>query len=72
MLKSHVDCGRINWASKVNDLLYQYGFVYAWITQKIGDVNICFKCLNTDLYIVTLIIGMVILICLAGAIIKTF
>jgi len=43
MLKSHDDCGRRNWASKVKDLLYQYGFRYAWITQEIGDVNILLK-----------------------------
>ena len=43
MLKSHDDCGRSNWASKVKDLLYQYGFGYAWITQEIGDVNIFIK-----------------------------
>ena len=40
MLKQHDDIGRVNWATSVKNLLYRYGFGYAWIYQDIGNVNL--------------------------------
>ena len=38
MLKHKDESGRTNWASKVKELLFKYGFGFAWVTQEIGDV----------------------------------
>ena len=38
MLKHHEDNGRMNWASNVKELLFIYGFGFAWLSQEIGNV----------------------------------
>ena len=38
MLKRQDESGRTNWASKVKELLFKYGFGFAWISQEIGNV----------------------------------
>ena len=37
MLKRLDDAGRLNWATKVKNLLYSYGFGYIWISQEVGN-----------------------------------
>ena len=32
--------GRVNWVTNVKNLLYKYGFGFAFISQEIGDINI--------------------------------
>ena len=40
MLKSLDDIGRLTWATKIKDLLYQYGFGIVWFTHNIGNTNL--------------------------------
>ena len=37
MLKRFDDIGRINWVTKVREILFQYGFGYVWLWQDVGD-----------------------------------
>ena len=39
MLKALDESGRQIWVSKVRDLLFTYGFGYAWIAQYVGDIG---------------------------------
>ena len=39
MLKSQDDIGRVNWATKVKELLFKYGFGFIWMSQEIGDIK---------------------------------
>ena len=39
MLKSLDNMGRITWASKIKNLLFESGFGIVWINQNVGDVN---------------------------------
>ena len=39
MLKAQDDIGRVNWATKVKELLYKYGFGFVWLSQDIGDIG---------------------------------
>ena len=39
MLKRHDDIGRTNRATSVKQLLFKYGFGYAWIYQQVGNVD---------------------------------
>ena len=39
MLKALGKAGRHNWASKVRNLLFTYGFGYAWFAQDVGDIG---------------------------------
>ena len=34
--------GRITWATKVKNILFKYGFGYAWVNENVGDENSCF------------------------------
>jgi hypothetical protein len=34
-------CERISWVSKVNHILFAYGFGYVWISQSIGNSQLC-------------------------------
>ena len=43
MLRRLDAAGRITWASKVEVILFTYGFGYAWIYENIGDVAIVMK-----------------------------
>ena len=38
MLKRQDESGRTNWASKVKELLFKYGFGFAWVSQEIENV----------------------------------
>ena len=40
MLKSLDDLGRITWATKVKNLLFQHGYGIVWISQDVGDIAI--------------------------------
>ena len=40
MLKAHDDSGKNNWATNIKNMLFEYGFGYAWIFQEIGNVNL--------------------------------
>lgn len=40
MLFDHDAVGRTNWASKIKNMLYAYGFGYAWISQDIGNEDL--------------------------------
>ena len=37
MLKRLDEVGRLNWTSRIRNLLFTYGFEYAWIAQNIGN-----------------------------------
>ena len=48
------EAGRLNWTAHVKDLLFTYGFGYAWIVQDVGNdkeflkmftdrIKLCFK-----------------------------
>ena len=39
MLKSLDDVGRATWATHIKNILFQYGFGYAWIGQDVGDIE---------------------------------
>ena len=39
MLKRLDVAERITWASKVEEILFTYGFGYAWVYENIGDGN---------------------------------
>ena len=39
-LKRFDDIGRINWVTKVREILFQYGFGYVWLWQDVGDIYI--------------------------------
>ena len=39
MLKALDESGRQIWVSKVRDLLFTYGFGYAWIAQDVGYIS---------------------------------
>ncbi|KAK6181891.1 hypothetical protein SNE40_009669 [Patella caerulea] len=37
MLYAHHNVGRVNWATKIRDMLYNYGFQYVWSYQHVGN-----------------------------------
>ena len=39
MLKALDEAGRQNWASKVRNLLFTYGYGYIRIAQDVGDIG---------------------------------
>ena len=43
MLKSLDEIGRVTWASRIKNLLFQYGYGIVWISQNIGDSNLFLK-----------------------------
>ena len=47
----YVQCerGKKNWASRIKQLLFQYGYGYAWLNQQIEDKNIFIKLFKTTL-----------------------
>ena len=40
MLKALDDSGRNTWATKIKNVLYQFGFGYTWISQDVGDIKV--------------------------------
>ena len=42
------DAGRINWVFFVKNMLYKYGFAFAFLNQGVGDKNNLSHCLNKD------------------------
>ena len=53
MIKNLDNLGRRTWATHVKEILFRYGFGYAWIAQDIGDLNIFmynFKTRITDCF----------------------
>ena len=40
MLNSHTVLGRTNWSSNLCDLLYRFGFGFAWLSKDVGNVAV--------------------------------
>ena len=43
MLRNLDNSGRITWATKVKNILFNYGFGYAWVNENVGDENLILK-----------------------------
>ena len=43
MLVAHDKSGRINWVTKIRNILYKYGYGFVWEAQGVGDSNTFFK-----------------------------
>ena len=39
MLRSLDEPGRITWATHIKQLLFKFGFRYAWLANEVGDNN---------------------------------
>ena len=52
-LLTHCYAGRKNWASKIKDMLYEYGYGYIWETQGLSDTSRFLHDLSPDYKIVT-------------------
>ena len=39
MLRNLDENDRVTWASKVRELLFQYGFGHVWLSEDVGDIN---------------------------------
>ena len=39
MLRNLDETDRVTWASKVRELLFQYGFGHVWLSEDVGGIN---------------------------------